>query len=279
MSHDVDHLSLREHLVDAFLPRYVLALLRQNLTRGRFRLGRVLDSFWGLLLAACGRDRWDVVDDLLAAERRAGVSSTWFVAVRRGLGISYRGAARERLVGRLRDADQEIGLHGQSPTDASALAAEAEQLSREAGTPIVGLRMHYLRLTRSVFDGMERAGMRYDSTVMNRSRLEPDQIELPGPRLVRPGLLEIPLHVMDSTLFSVTGLGLDFDQARDYMRRLAARAADEGKLVTINLHPNTYSHQTPEMRAWYDALLADVTARSDVFVSDFRALLPRIAIA
>ena len=275
LSHDIDHLGLREHLVDGFLLRYGFNIARQNLLR-RWRPGRAVGAWWGIARAALGHDPWDVLEELLEAEARAGVKSTWFIAVRSGLGINYRPPAIQRAVDRLRAAGQEVGLHGQCSGDAVGLAEEVRELAAICGAPVRGLRMHYLRLSREVLDGMQAAGLEYDSTVMNRGNLDPDQHPLPGPRRLREGLLEIPLHVMDSTLFSVTGLGLDLAGARDYVRRLGDRAAELGRVVTVNLHPNSYSSQDPEMKQWYDILLSELTARSDVWLTDFRGLVERI---
>jgi hypothetical protein len=169
-----------------------------------------------------------------------------------------------------------VALHGQAADNADALAKEAADLTREAGVPVRGLRMHYLRLTRAVLEGTELAGLCYDSTVMERRQLHPDRMPLPGPSQVRPGLLEFPLHIMDSTLFSVTGLGFTLLEARDYTRALFARAARERRVLVINLHPNFYSRQSPEVRAWYDGLLNDATSQSDVLLTDFRGLLQLI---
>jgi peptidoglycan/xylan/chitin deacetylase (PgdA/CDA1 family) len=275
LSHDVDHLGLREHLVDRFLIRYGASICRQELVH-RFRPGRALDALCGIALAAAGRDRWDALPDLLEAERRAGVKSTWFLAVRRGLGISYGRAGIVRALAALRAAGADVGLHGQNHGDAEALATEARELSELREGPVLGLRMHYLRLTRETLDGMERAGLRYDSTVFERKLLHPDLHPLAGPRLVRRDVIEIPMHVMDSTLFSSTGMGFDLDAARDYIRRLTRHAAEVGRALVVNLHPSAYSRQSPDARAWYDTLLGELTGRSDVFVTDFAGLLPRV---
>ncbi len=275
LSHDVDHLGLREHLVDGFLARYAANIARQNLL-SRFRPIRALDSYWGIAQAVLGKDRWNVIDQLLAAEKRAGVRSTWFIPVRRGRGVAFDLPAAGVLARALIDAGHEVGLHGQNSDDATALEQEVRDLQLECGAPIIGNRMHYLRLTREAFDGLSRAGVRYDSTVMERKTLDPETMPLPGPRLVRHGVVEFPLHVMDSTLFSATGLGFNLDQAVEYTRRLFARAADEGRVVVINLHPNCYSQQSPEIRAWYDILLSDLSDRSDVYVTHFRELIKRV---
>jgi peptidoglycan/xylan/chitin deacetylase (PgdA/CDA1 family) len=278
LSHDIDHLSLGEHVADGQLVRIVGNALRKHLGRGFAPLRAIRSVGQGLAVLA-GRDAWaGAVEDVLAAERRAGVKSSWFAAVRPGLGIRYTPAALAPVVRRILAEGHEIGLHGQHADDGPRLAAEILELAQLAGRAVTGLRMHYLRLTPAVYDAALRSGLSYDSTVMDRSQLDPERLPLAGPRLVRPGLVEIPLHVMDSTLFSATGLAFDEGQAVDYFRRLVARAREEGRVLVVNLHPNFYSRFTPEVRGWYDALLALATDRSDVFLCTLEGLRPRIAV-
>ena len=63
-----------------------------------------------------------------------------------------------------------------------------------------------------------------------------------------------------------------------YVRRLVERAQQEGRVLVVNLHPNFYSRFTPEVRGWYDALLALATGRSDAFVTTLEALRERIIV-
>jgi len=275
LSHDVDHLGLREHLVDRFLLATAFNALRQNFRR-RFRPWRALDQLAGLGLAALGHDRWDTIDELREFEQRTGVTSTWFFAVRPGLGIRYRPEQAASRIVRLAEAGFEIGLHGQSPDDGGRLAEEFATLRGISPSPVDGLRMHYLRLARGVLDGMERSGARYDSTVMDRRHTDPRTHPLPGPRRMRAGLVELPLHVMDSTLFSVTGFGLSGDEALDWVLRLARTAAARGRALVINLHPNYFSRQTPDIRRWYVRLLGELTSRSDVLVTTLGDLVSRL---
>lgn len=272
LTHDIDHLGLREHLLRPFVLRYGVNILRQNFTR-RFRPLRAVDALAGIPLAALGRDRWDVIGDLLAAEARAGVTSTWFAAVRKGRGIDYGLSELKAALEEIVTQGHEIGLHGQSFSDAARLVEEVETLrSLVPGTAVNALRMHYLSLSTVVLDGMERAGLALDTTVMNREDMDPRTHLLWAPRRMRKALLEIPLHVMDSTLFSVTGLALDARGALDYTRRLLARARELRRVIVINLHPNSFSSQDRDAREWYRALLGLVTQDSSVFVTDLSGL-------
>lgn len=276
LSHDVDHLSLAEHLADGLLPRLALHALRKDLLR-RFRPRRALASLACLAGAPFSGDAWaEAPERLLEAEARAGVKSSWFFAVHRGLGIGYSRDAAAAAVSRVLAAGHEVGLHSQRPDDGAGLEEEVGLLRALAERPVAGVRMHYLRLTPTVYDAAARAGLGYDSTVMDRARLGPEELALEGPRLVRPGLVEIPLHVMDSTLFSATGLAFDAAEATEYIARLAGRARAEGRVLVVNLHPNFYSRHSPEARAWYDALLGLATRHSDTWVPTLGELRQRI---
>jgi len=276
LSHDVDHLSLAEHLTDGLLPRLALHALRKDVLR-RFRPRQALGALSCLARAPFSGDAWAEAPGLLLdAEARAGVRSTWFFAVHRGLGINYTRAAAEGVLRRVLSAGHEVGLHSQRPDDGTGLEEEVRVLRQLADAPIGGVRMHYLRLTTTVYDAAGRAGLAYDSTVMDRSHLAPDELPLAGPRLVRPGLVEIPLHVMDSTLFSATGLAFDAAEATEYATRLAGRARAEGRVLVVNLHPNFYSRHSPDPRAWYDAVLGLVTRHSDTWVTTLGELRQRI---
>lgn len=276
LSHDLDHISLREHYSDGSIFRHAYGFGRQHLLH-RFQPVQLLDTWVGIGLASAGRDRWTAaVSSLQEAERAAGVRSTWFVAVRKGRGISYGEQALKSVLEKLIPGGFEIGLHGQACDNAQALAEECRDLSRLAGIPILGLRMHYLNLTPAVFDGAASAGLTYESTVFSRDNLHPDRHELAQPRLVRPGLVEIPLHVMDSTLFSSTGLGMTACQATQYCQRLMDRAAEQGKVLVMNLHPNMFSRQHRAAQEWYRGLLSRLTQRSDVWVTPFSGLLPHL---
>jgi peptidoglycan/xylan/chitin deacetylase (PgdA/CDA1 family) len=275
LSHDVDHLGLGEHFVDGFLVRYLARAARDNLLAA-FRPRRIARTISGLWQAALGRDPWETIETVLTAERRAGVRSTWFIVTRPGRGVSYGLPDAERAVTMIQSAGHEIGLHGQSADDPAAVADEARALAAISTQPPIGLRMHYLRLTSSVIEGIRPAGIQYDSTMMDRSHSNPADLPIRGPLRLPDGTVEIPLHIMDGTLFSSAAFGLTLDQATEYARIVLNRAAADGRTIVINLHPNYYSSLSPDIRDWYDWLLQDITSRRSVFLTDLRGLAARL---
>jgi len=72
LSHDIDHLSLAEHVADGHLVRIVGNALRKHLGRG-FSPFRALRAVGQGLAVFVGRDAWaGSVGTCLGAERRAG---------------------------------------------------------------------------------------------------------------------------------------------------------------------------------------------------------------
>ncbi|MFN7964656.1 MAG: hypothetical protein U0V87_03095 [Acidobacteriota bacterium] len=191
---------------------------------------------------------------------------------RRGVrSAAWAGALARALI----EAGHEVGLHGQNSDDGAALAQEVHDLQQEWRNDRRQSNALFATHLHSV-DGLFARACVTTPPLRGAQDTQSLNDAAGGPRLVRGGVIEFPLHVMDSTLFSATGLGLDFEHAREYMQRLFVRARDEGRLVVINVHPNSYSQQSPEIRSWYDALLTELGRRSDTFITDFRGVLTRV---
>lgn len=205
----------------------------------------------GLAAALVGPDPWDNVPDLLEAAWRRGVRPTVFLIGRNAHpldGTPRRTYERTRraIAAGVRAAGAEVGLHGSfaSSEDGAALAAELAGLRAEAGDPVEGVRMHYLRFRyHETVRRLEAAGAAYDASL--------GFSEAPGfaagiarpfrPWLVgeeRPARLTLlPLAVMDTTLHS--HLGLDATGARGRALRVLERVRTAGGRASLLWH-NTY---------------------------------------
>ncbi|MCZ7637767.1 MAG: hypothetical protein M5U12_18060 [Verrucomicrobia bacterium] len=166
------------------------------------------------------RTLWDF-ETILALEARHGFRSTFFVLhdrywARQGARFSY--ADREiREIGRLvLAAGCELGVHGgyYRFNDAALYRQSREAMAEAFGVQAVGIRNHLLRYSfPDTWRAQEAAGFEYDATYGYRS--------VPGPRsgLAFPfftfdpvrgqasNLLELPLTVMDTSVFRYLRLG------------------------------------------------------------------------
>jgi hypothetical protein len=116
------------------------------------------------------------VHSILQLEAHHGIRGSWFVicaepTLRSILAgdSTYRanGPAARRILTALLQAGHEIGLHGSFATgaDAQRMASERRVLARLAGTPILGVRQHFLRMRPGPAQRhMAAAGFEYDAT-------------------------------------------------------------------------------------------------------------------
>ncbi|MGD9613318.1 MAG: polysaccharide deacetylase family protein [Kiritimatiellia bacterium] len=204
---------------------------------------------------------------ILEIEARHGFRSTFFVLhdpYWSRHGPRYRLACPEirRIAALVRGAGCEIGLHGGFLrfNQADGYRESREALRAALGVDAVGIRNHFLRFSGAdTWAAQEAAGFRYDATFGFVDRL--------GPRAGRiapfvpegRSILELPLTVMDVTLFR--NLGLTGEAALDAAWQALEPVAQAGGLVTLLWHNNYFNE--PEYRDWqwtYEQLLERLAA-------------------
>lgn len=268
LTHDVDHPSIRRHKWDhtvlGFVYRATLGSLR-DLVQRRLSFGGVRRNWMAVLRLpfvhlGLAKDFW-LDFDCRYAELEKGLHSTFFVIpFGNRPGQSGHGPApsfRESRYGagdiadtlkRLLATGCEVGLHGiDAWRDSSAGQEELEEIRRWTGLSHAGVRMHWLYYDRESAAVLEEAGAAYDSTIgYNETvgyRAGTTQVyKLPG----TSGLLELPLHVMDTALFYPSYLGLSRGQASTLLGRMMDNAAQFGGCITVNWHDRSIA---PE-RLW-----------------------------
>jgi hypothetical protein len=110
--------------------------------------------------------------------------------------------------------------------------------------------MHWLYFNEKSPLKLEEAGAAYDSTVGYRETTGYKSGTTQVYRLpATERMLELPMHAMDTALFSPVCLGLSLEEATERMERLANRAQELGGCVTVNWHdrslaPERLWHQT-----------------------------------
>ena len=267
LTHDVDHPLIRRHQWDhtmfGFLYRAVIGSVL-GVLRGRVPV-RHLFTNWGaavrlpFIYLGLAKDFWYGFDRYLAIEK--GLDSTFFVLPFKNepgrtasgrapkIRASKYGAAD--IVERLQtfvSAGREIGLHGiDAWIDASKGQEEMAKITNITGEKNIGVRMHWLYFDENSPVALERAGFTYDSTVgYNETvgyRVGTTQVYKP---LQAHHLLELPLHIMDTALFSPGCLNLSFEEADKRVGAIMNSAVQFGGVLTVNWHDRSIA---PE-RLW-----------------------------
>jgi peptidoglycan/xylan/chitin deacetylase (PgdA/CDA1 family) len=236
-----------------------------------------------------GTDPWWRFRELLAAERRLGARSTFFVlaALRvpeDGLAPDVYERLRPRLVEELTASGAEIALHPSylAADDATLLDEERAALESLAGGPVEGARYHYLRLDPHRNLAPLAARFAYDSSFGFADALgfrgsarpfRPWNVERDEPF----DLVEIPMGAMDATLAEPHYLGLTPGQATARLDALLDRAAELGAAFSVIWHTERFD--PPTARGWdgvYFRLIEGVKARGGVCV-DARTLARGLA--
>jgi hypothetical protein len=236
LTHDVDLLGAGG--VGTALRKLGGGVLRRS--RRHLREGSAL-----LLDGLARRDPTYPLDRILDAEK--GRRSTCFFLARQedphdGYPERYQ-PALPRALERTAAAGLEIGLHASylARDDEGAVAEEADLLDSPQG-----LRHHYLRSAPERLAGeLRRAGLRYDSSIGWPSLPglragTPYPYRLWDPERREPGGWELPLVLMDATLFEPHYLGLGAGQAFERAVSALEPVAEHGGAVAILWHPPSH---------------------------------------
>lgn len=286
LTHDVDHPILRKHRFDhtlaGFLYRSTLGSVWAR-CKGRAGWRQMMRNFaaaFSVPLVHLGiwPDWWRA--SLVAyGTLDHGKGSTFFVIPFKGRpGLPWNGKVYPKRastyapadianeLNELRAGGCEVGVHGLDAwCDQELGQRERGAMAALTNGSEIGVRMHWL-----FFDGnspavLEAAGYSYDSTVgFNQTvgfRAGTAQAFRP---LNASRLLELPLLVMDTSMFYPSYLGLDVTAAQPLVRALLECTGRFGGAFTINWHDRSVA---PE-RQWdgfYRWMLAELQERGAWF--------------
>jgi len=179
------------------------------------------------------------IEKIVELDRGLGITSTFFLMC-----SGYRIDVSEILAAR--DIGFEFALHASYEAHLSRdrLADEKRTLSEKIGAEPRGVRHHYLRFREPDTWRAQSGLFLYDSTLAWQ-----DHIGYRGGRAypfrTEYGIWEVPLAVMDGTVFNVQRVGWD------QIKLLVDRVADRGGLFTYLWHNESLT-KISATRPWLD---------------------------
>lgn len=285
LTHDIDFAGIRRQGFDRTLAGFVARAsvgTLIDLMRGRRSIADAMRNWSAvaslpLVLAGLKADFWKPFADYQSADR--GYPSTFFlVPFRNRPGASPRGpvdptrAVRYQLGEVAGDAlkasarGSELAVHGiDAWRDAAAGRAERNELAAITEKGRTGVRMHWLYFDTDSPKHLEAAGFEYDSTCgFNDAVGYRAGTSQPFRPAGTERLMELPLSIMDSAMFSRGRLGLSDAQAAARCQDIVANARRFGGTLVINWHCRSLA---PD-RLWgrfYQQLLDEVNRDSRVW--------------
>ncbi|MFH1072262.1 MAG: hypothetical protein V1743_02435 [Nanoarchaeota archaeon] len=260
ITHDIDHIRIREHYRDLFLFRFV-GVSFLELLQGK----RSVIDFIRAKLLVFQPNRWDCFKEWIALEKKHRIKSTYFFAVNRGKSLSYTREEIKPVALLLKKNGFDLALHGQEYHNEEKIRQERELFKSITGFYPQGIRIHYLKKgahSLKLFSKFHK----FDSSEYSTELAQPKREE---------GILEIPLHIMDTYLFSPFYLNLDLEDAILYTKELFAKAKAKNNIVVFDIHPHHLDPIFPRQRKYIDWLYSHIAQDKSCKVYSSQEILGR----
>ncbi|HTF05780.1 MAG TPA: hypothetical protein VK826_17250 [Bacteroidia bacterium] len=249
ISHDIDHITAGEHIfrdliVPKFMVRSQIEWLSGKISGGEY-FGR-----WGELFG----NKWNNLQELVAFNRAAGITSSFFIGVEKGTGLNYSLEAATVIIRQLQESSCELGLHGIRFENKEVIAHEQKLFAEISGLQSFGVRMHYVRMNENTLSNMNEASFTYDSSVS----------EMKNPYKVG-NMWEFPIQVMDSWIMEngKSWQSRTLEQAREATIRIIDEAeAKHLDYLSIDFHDRYFSSRFSTWMNWYTWLVEYLEQRS-----------------
>lgn len=259
ISHDIDHITVWEHLFrDTIIPKY-MARMHVELFTGKISSREYLLR-WGDFL----KNKWQNVDELITFNNIHKVPSSFFIAVNKGVGLSYTNRSASLWIDQMLYRNCEVGIHGIEFNNLSAMQSEHDLFAALSKQNQFGIRMHYVRNTEQTFNLLDTLGYTYDST--EHAFKDPYKIG---------NMWEFPFQIMDGWIIEnyKSWQSINLEQAKQNTVKLIDKAANlQLKYLSIDFHDRYFSYSFKTWLDWYMWLIEYLKSNKIEFVNYNKAL-------
>ncbi len=261
ISHDVDHITVKEHLTDTIIPKFIV---RNNIEwfSGKVSFKEKLNRFGNLF-----KNKWQNINEITDFNQKNDVPATFFVGVDNGVGLNYSIDLAEKWIKEIVKRGVDCGVHGIKYQTAEEVKQEYDLFKEISGLDNFGIRMHYLRNDKTTFNHLAKAGYIFDSTDYGIKRhYKIDE------------MYEFPLHIME---------GYELENGKKWQSQTAEQAIKstiqkikeaekEGiEYLTILFHDRYYDDSFVSWKKWYHEVIMYCKANGYSFV-DYREAIAEI---
>ena len=253
ISHDVDNLSLKEHMIDDVSVKSLVSSYIELYHKHRnvqstlnYNLACIRCLLFGF------KDPYDNIEEWIELEKN--IPSTFYFAMTSGRGIKYSKEQTKNAVKMLAGTQFEIGIHGQNHSNIQIIKEELEELFSISGKKPSGIRMHYLNFSKDTWQLLEDAGYLYDTTYgFSRETGYRSGTVMPYyvPVTSDQKIIEIPLHIMDTTLFNVLYMNLNTEMAISITEKTIEQCRKYNGVMSALIHQRSISPHFSRYREWY----------------------------
>lgn len=238
VSHDVDHLSVREHKKDLIIQKFIVRSMIETV------YGTVSLKTFKQRISDLAADKWNSIEEILEFDSKHSVKSTFFFAMASDKKtLNYTNEKVQIYIKKVREAGFDVGVHGINHLDKELMQSEFNKFKQIVNNKQFGIRMHYLRNNKETFEIMDELGYLFDTTEYCPDLKQP---------YMRGNILEIPFHLMDTYIFSPGRFQKNnFDYAVNLTKEKIDQVSKIDGILNINFHPNYFCGSWPDWKEWY----------------------------
>jgi hypothetical protein len=259
VSHDVDHLSVSEHLLnDLIIPKQFIR------THIELSLGKISFTEYGLRWLELFQGKLQNIHELHAFNIQQHIPSTWFFAMAKGTGLSYSHHKTNTFIEHLINNDAFVELHGICHDDKSVMLDEKKRLEIKKRSPVRGIRMHYLKKNNNTLNLLSDCGYTYDSSVY----------EFINPYKIN-NMWEFPIHIMDGYIIEnfKRYQSRTLKEAMENTIKTIERGFNEKiKYFVIDFHDRYFTSKFKTWMEWYIGTITFLKTNGFEFVSFEKAI-------
>lgn len=254
ISHDIDHITVWEHLFkDTIIPKYLMRMHIELLS------GKISMREYTLRWTDFFKNKWQNIDELITFNNINQVPSSFFIAVSKGIGLNYSNDAALLWIEQMQHRGCELGLHGIEFENEQLISNEYDLFQSLTKSNNFGIRMHYVRNSGQTYSLLEKAGYRYDST--EHAFKNPYKIG---------NMWEFPFQIMDGWIIEnyKKWQSIDLTKAKENTIKLIDKAQQQDlKYLGIDFHDRYFSHSFKTWLDWYMWLVEYLKTNKIEFVN------------
>ncbi len=259
VSHDIDHLTLSEHILkDLIVPKqFVRSYI--ELFSGKISLTELFHRYGDLF-----KNKWQHIEELHDFNIKHQVPTTYFIGVNQGIGLSYTKQQASFWIHKMLELGCDVGLHGIEFENFEKINNEFGLFKDISKQQNFGTRMHYIRKNENTFSNMAKAGFKFDSSEM--SFKAPYKIG---------DMWEFPFQIMDGYIIEKPKQwqSKNFFQSCEETKKIIDKVVDLNlPYLGIDFHDRYFSDAHKTWKDWYIWLIEYLSSQKIEFVNFKQAI-------
>jgi len=238
ISHDVDHLSVKEHIFkDLIIPKFFVWQFIE-FYKWNIWFMELLNRYKDVFL-----NKWNNIKNLQKFNLENWVKATYFFWMDNALWLNYSRKQASYFIHYLIKNWADVGVHWINFNNLKRLEREFKNFQEISKVEKFWIRNHYLRQGKNTKEYIEKSWFLFDTTDLIEENYE----------ITKKGeLYNIPFQIMDWNLFNFNQKWFNLEEAKKYTINLLENAIKNNQeYFSILIHQRYFSDSFKKWKEWY----------------------------